>query len=517
MNIAQFLEGLRQRFGMDYDNNLPNGGMPPPRGRAPMRPYPAEEPPETLPYRPTPEPVDVTELLRGFVGPYENNLPNGGEPRAPRIPQGPAVPPQFHPSGESLAAQLPDDAGERFPFTPSGERFPAFAEGDGASQPFVPSGERSFAEPRGFSLSGAFGGARAAGQPHAAHPFVRGEEEGAPPVNTARGPMTGTPPSAAAPASAGGSTPSMPPAMPQSGVTEGAFPEDAEEPMPPRRSLGDRYAELTGKIPKAGTGELTPQQKAQLQLDFFLNLMAKGTKPGAKFLGAFGESGLDVSGKLTSERDKNMRREKEGRRESMDEAFRQIGFEDKDEDNVRADRTTRVAEKRQSAADRRDQERLKIAREQLAQGSFAVEKSANGLVLVNKKDGSAKLIRDEKGKVLQPSTSNPNIDFYKWLMDDPKRTELYLGSKGKTVTDEDILKNAIDLVKGSMGSMTLDQAMDQVRRSVGTARGQGGPAGPQKPATQAEAHSQAKAAKARGVPVDQINQRLKAWGYAEIK
>lgn len=289
----------------------------------------------------------------------------------------------------------------------------------------------------------------------------------------------------------------------------GAFPD--EQPMPSRKSLGDRYAQLVAGMPKGKDGALSDEQKGYLMMELGLNMMAKSSRPGATALGAFGEAGADTVGKARGQIETNRTRERESRREGIDEAYRQIGFEDKDADNVRGDRK-QVADERNAKA------RIDLLRQQVETGKYTVQKTNQGLVVVDQKTGKATVIKDEQGRPIRPDPKeNANIQFYSWLMEDPKRTELFLGSKGKTLTDEDVVDKALKLVQGSMGQLTLDQAIDQVKRGVDVARGAPGAGLPPKPATEAEAKKQAGDAKKRGVPIEQINQRLKAWGYSEIK
>ena len=241
--------------------------------------------------------------------------------------------------------------------------------------------------------------------------------------------------------------------------------DDATMPAPaaaPRRtSLADRYATAIAKIPAAGKGELSEDQKNHAQMDFYLGLLANN-KPGSRFLQNAGQTGLAVSRGVRDTRARNQAQASATRREALDEAFRAIGFAGKDEDDAQG------------------QERIGLLREQIQQGKYKVEKSKDGLVLVDQRTGQAKLVKGEDGKPLMPTSANPNIDFYRWLMEDPKRSEFFLQGKNREKNDSDQIVDAAtrllsaDLAMG--GRMTADQALEHARRVVLGAKGQPAPA-----------------------------------------
>jgi anti-sigma28 factor (negative regulator of flagellin synthesis) len=241
--------------------------------------------------------------------------------------------------------------------------------------------------------------------------------------------------------------------------------EDSAAAPPARRaSLADRYAKRVGEIPAAGDGSLSPDQKSQAQLDFFLSLLANN-KPGSRFLQNAGASGLAVSGQVRDTREKNKRDASGRRRDAMDEAFKEVSFADRDEDNQTG------------------RERVELLKKQLEQGKFKVEKSADGLVLIDGNTGTSKVIKGEDGKPLMPKSDNPNIDFYKWLLDDPKRAEFFMQSKSRDKNDTDqIVDAATKLLSTDLtGRLTPEDALMRARQIVLGAKGQGAPAGNQKP------------------------------------
>lgn len=243
-----------------------------------------------------------------------------------------------------------------------------------------------------------------------------------------------------------------------------------------REPLAEAYRKKVAAIEKETGEKLTDQQRAELRLDFFLRLMSAGTKPGATLLGAAGEGGLQTSALSRGMREKNMAAAAKKRTEAREDVFREIGFSDKDADNASRDRQLGITEEHYKNLDRRDIERLDLLRQQVEAGKWQIKETDQGLVAIDTKTNTVKPLVGTDDKPLRGKPAeNANITFYKWLMDDPKRIELFLGSKGRTLTMEDTITKAIELVKGSAGQFTLDQAMEQVRRAAG---GGGGDAEP---------------------------------------
>lgn len=240
---------------------------------------------------------------------------------------------------------------------------------------------------------------------------------------------------------------------------------------PVAKGLADQYAELIAKIPKGAGGALTPQQKAQAQLDFFLGLMARGAKPGSTLISNVGESGLEVSGKAKQDMKENKASETAARKEAMDEALRQIGFADKDADNARGDRRESREEKRWETMDKREREKLELTRQQFEASGWTLQEGGDGsMYAINPRTRETQKL-PIKGK----GNRNQQIEFYQWLSNNPKARELFLEGKGQKMSDEDVVKEAVKLVNASMGSVTLDDAISQIRKNTGGGQ-QGGAA-----------------------------------------
>jgi len=173
--------------------------------------------------------------------------------------------------------------------------------------------------------------------------------------------------------------------------------EEAETPAAQpnaRKSLSDRYNEAVSGIDRNTKGDLTEDQKKQMQLDFFLSLLAKGSKRGSTFLGSAAESGLDVSGKVRGQQEGNKRDAKDRIRDQRDEAFRGVSLADKDDDNIRSDRKL-------SFDEGQAKERMSLLRRQIDQGKWRVQETERGLMLWDQESGQSKPLLDGNGKPLK--------------------------------------------------------------------------------------------------------------------
>lgn len=186
--------------------------------------------------------------------------------------------------------------------------------------------------------------------------------------------------------------PTMPPAPAPVAAATPVVASDAPAEAK-RKSLLEMYKELVKDLPKEANGDLTPQQKSRMQMDFFMNLLARSSKPGAYALGAAGEAGLDTSKAATDQENKNYDRSRNANNDARGEAMRMLGLEDKDQDNVRADRTQATQDKRWAAAEVRDQKRLDIEMKKLEnEGKKPIghQVLSNGNIGIILADGSVK-------------------------------------------------------------------------------------------------------------------------------
>jgi hypothetical protein len=263
-------------------------------------------------------------------------------------------------------------------------------------------------------------------------------------------------------------------ARPATGMGTNAGPQGALDagPTAQPKSLQDQYAALIAKAQaqKGNGGKLTPEQQSQLRMDMYLGLLARGSKPGATLLGSVGESGLEVSGKARAEIEKNKAAELAAHREAMDEAFKQMGFADKDADNARGDRREARESKRDDRLDTRDRERIDILRRQAEQGKWKA--------LPNVKTGTYQLYDQETGttkdtgiKIDVANKEPAELQVLRAAQRDPALLQTLLAVKGKGFSDEDVVDKALKLVQGSMGQVSLDDAMAQIRRASGAPGG----------------------------------------------
>lgn len=269
--------------------------------------------------------------------------------------------------------------------------------------------------------------------------------------------------------------PSMPPAQaPGPPTQEGAF----EQP-PATRSLSEEFRKRSAEIDRDPKGDLSEDQKKQLELNFFLGMLAKSSQRGARALGAFGESGLDVSKEATSLQDKNFTRGRDRIQQQRQDLATEMGFGDKDIDNTRADRRERAEEKRWQATDKKDTERVAILREQMEQGNWsAVNNGKTGTVhLLNKKTGETK---DTGVKIDRGDTRSAEEKLIDRAKSDPAFLETLLAVKGKdedksAAREKEIIANATKLSGDSMGKISFADAFKQITEALPSRSG-GAPA-----------------------------------------
>lgn len=141
--------------------------------------------------------------------------------------------------------------------------------------------------------------------------------------------------------------------------TEAQAPQTATAPTK-AQTLKEMYEEMLAKSGKEVKGDLTPEQKNRLYLMLGLNMMSRSAKPGAYALGAFGDAGMDTMKEVGEMEKGNLTRSTADLQRTRDDAFRSIGFADKDADNVRADQRANTEERRWIAAEARDKQRLDL-------------------------------------------------------------------------------------------------------------------------------------------------------------
>ena len=254
-------------------------------------------------------------------------------------------------------------------------------------------------------------------------------------------------------------------------------------PTPARPSLANEYRKRVAAV-KTEKGEITEADKHKLQMDFFLGLLANN-QPGSRFLQNFGKSGQAVSAQYSqmSKEAKAAADKKYGR--EVDQIFREMGFADKDADNARADRMELADEKRWDKQDIRETQRWKAldAREKqrLEMEIKRYEREGakptghqvlgNGNIGFLMPDGT---VKDSKVKAKAPASDTPElergIESLRRMFPQENNEKLwqrYLGAKRDTtkgdLSDDELVRKAGEIVAGSMGQITLQDAVKQLR------------------------------------------------------
>ena len=262
------------------------------------------------------------------------------------------------------------------------------------------------------------------------------------------------------------------------GTVPGPLTQEGAFAAPQGKSLAEEFRKRSGEIGRDADGKLTPEQKANAELNFFLGLMAKSAKPGSRMLGAFGESGQEALKGVGEQEEKNLTRGERKIQQKRDDLYKEMGFADKDSDNARGDKRQAAEERRWQATDKKDTERLQIMRDQLEQANWkVVNNGKTGTVtLVNTKDGSTK---DTGVKIDRGDTRPAEVRLLEHLRGNPKDLETLLQLKGRDGTKGDITEQgefraAMDLLKGDMtGKMEPADASARVRKLIEAQRGGG--------------------------------------------
>jgi hypothetical protein len=248
--------------------------------------------------------------------------------------------------------------------------------------------------------------------------------------------------------------------MPPATQPMGALAEAPAEA--PRPSLMAQFRERTAAIP-AADGKMSEEDKKQRQLEFFLNMLARGSQPGATFLPSMAKAGLDTSAGVRADREKAQTRAAAGRKEAREDVFREITFGDKDEDNRRGDK--------------REDTRLKLLEKQINQGKVSVQKDASrGTYVIldattgQSKDTGIKFPKDKTG-------GNANIELIEYIRRLPEgERELAMKTLGRAPKEGDdavrVFDAAVKRVQGDLtGNVTTEQAVREAQEALRMARG----------------------------------------------
>lgn len=127
----------------------------------------------------------------------------------------------------------------------------------------------------------------------------------------------------------------------------GAFPTASQVPAE-SDDLGDRYRKRVAGIP-APKGDLTPEQRQKLQMDFFMQMLANNA-PGSRFLQNAGQAGVSTSAASQAQTEKNLARSTQQQQFARDEVFKEMGLSDKSQDNKERARHQKAIEDLQRQA-----------------------------------------------------------------------------------------------------------------------------------------------------------------------
>jgi len=281
----------------------------------------------------------------------------------------------------------------------------------------------------------------------------------------------------------GSAAPPMPPASLPAAT---AAPADAvgafggqQVPEVPVSTWGDQYQKRSAALRKEPKGDLTQGQKDALALEFWMNVMAKSAHPGSGFLGAFGEAGGDTAKTARGQIDKNLATDAATMAREHADLTAEMGFREKDAAHELSGKTLQETTRHRLGTERDSARKLDLLQQQLEQGNWHV--------LDNGKSGTYVLFDKKTKQTFDTGIKSPaakdntpaEVRLLQALRDDPSLLETANAyNKGRQPKSDEtpeakILSEANKLAAGSMGSTTLDQAIDQQLAAVNRLRGGG--------------------------------------------
>lgn len=112
----------------------------------------------------------------------------------------------------------------------------------------------------------------------------------------------------------------------------GAFSSPAQGGVPAQSDdLGEQYRKGIAGI-KPPTGDLTPEQRNKLSMDFYMRMLASN-KGGSRFLQNAGQAGLATSDAYQGQMDRNLARNTQQQQFARDDVYKALGLTDKSQDN----------------------------------------------------------------------------------------------------------------------------------------------------------------------------------------
>jgi len=241
-----------------------------------------------------------------------------------------------------------------------------------------------------------------------------------------------------------------------------------------RPGMAEMFRQRINAIEKASGQDLTDQQKKQLQLDFFLRLSEMGAKRGSTLLGSVGAGGLQTSALARQMQERNRTDASGRRREAREDAFRELSFEDKDQDNIRAD-------KREERTGKREDARIDLLRRQVEQGKWKVmDNGKTGTyVLFDQETGQTKDTGIKVPQKERKDTRPAEIQLLEHLNKHPEDFDILSklrASKDKNDTDQIFEAATRRLVEdskygGGTSRPSVDEVVRDAQRAMTLARG----------------------------------------------
>lgn len=233
----------------------------------------------------------------------------------------------------------------------------------------------------------------------------------------------------------------------------------------PEKTLADLFNERMSQIPEVELNKITPDQKQQLALQFFLNLMARGGEANGKsVLGNIGDSGIDTLNSSRVIQNQNNINSTARRTRDTDNAFKSLSLAQQDNMNSIQKKHYEVMEQR------------------IRSGKWKVQETSNGMILIDPETGQTKPITDEQGKPIQLSGNDgdtPEIKLLKYWQANPKALAISQGMKGKDgggdsdkITQKDRIKMILDYQKG--GDEFNPRSLDDSTAAVDSLLGRNG-------------------------------------------
>lgn len=229
-------------------------------------------------------------------------------------------------------------------------------------------------------------------------------------------------------------------ALPQAPIQQAApQAQEATAPGPQEKTLAQMFKERMDQIPQVDMNKLDGDQKHQLALQFFMNLMARGGEANGKsVLGNVGDSGIDTLKTFRNIQNQNNQNMIGQRTRESENAFRELQLADRDQDNKTQSRRFDIMEKR------------------FSEGKWSLQETENGHVLMDDK-GNVKPVPGDI-KLKSKDTRHATIELLDHFRKNPKDLALMdrinaskktgSGDDSDAVSEKDRVKMILEHYKG---------------------------------------------------------------------